>query len=88
MRKLDRYQDYLAELDHQSVEYKPLICSRWGREHEDTSRILQQLARIAARRRGVKAKHELAATRDNVGAALARRAAAILLACTPGADDR
>ena len=88
LRKIDRDRDYLAELDHQGVEYKPLIWSCWGREHEDKSRVLRQLARIAARRRGDEAKHVLAATRDNVGAAFARRSAAMLLACAPGAGDR
>ena len=64
---------------------------RVGWEHKDTTktfRTLRQLARTAARRRGEDHKLGLFHKRDHVGAALARRSAAMLLACVPGPDNR
>jgi len=72
----------LDALEAEGVEYKPLVWSCYGREHPDTTAVLTVLARTAARRRGM-ASHQLLLrqTRARVGAALARRAAAMLRAC-------
>ena len=87
MRKRKRwtYRNHLDALETEGVEYKPMVWSCWGREHPDTSAILTALARRAARRRG-HASHQpiLRQVRAQVGAALARRSAAMLLACLPG----
>ena len=85
---IDRYRDHLEDLRLQGIVYLPLIWSCWGREHEETSKILRQLARSAARRRGDEYAPVLTAMRDSVCAALARRSAAMLLSGMPRYDDR
>ena len=71
-------------LEAEGIEYRPLVWSCWGREHSDTTAVLTMLARQAARRRGLPShKPLLQKTRAQVGAALARRSAAMLRACTP-----
>ena len=87
LRKRNRYGAFLAELEDQGVEYRPLVWSCWGREHADTTAVLTRLARRAARRRGVPTSVLLRRARDSVGAALARRAAAMLLACAVGVNS-
>jgi len=84
VRKRETYAKYLDALEAEGVEYKPLVWSCWGREHPDTTAVLTGLARRAARRRGL-ASHRplLRQVRAQVGAALARRAAAMLRACLP-----
>ena len=83
-RKRAVYARYLDALAAEGVDYQPLTWSCWGREHPDTTAVLTQLARRAARRRGV-ASHAplLRRARAGIGAALARRAAAMLRACLP-----
>ena len=77
---------HLPALEAEGIEYRPLVWSCWGREHPDTTAVLTMLARHAARRRGLPShKPLLQKTRAQVGAALARRSAAMLRACTPGA---
>ena len=83
-RKRRVYAKYLDALEAEGIEYKPLVWSCWGREHPDTTAVLTQLARQAARRRGAADHKELLRrVRAQVGAALARRAAAMLRACLP-----
>ena len=86
-RKLDVYARYLPALEAEGVRYTPMAWSCWGREHADTTAVLAALARRAARRRGA-ASHQplLREARAQVGAAIARRAAAMLRACLPGND--
>ena len=88
VRKRDKYAPYLVALSAEGVEYRPLVWSCWGREHPDATAVLTQLARQAARRRGF-ASHlpTLRRARAQIGAALARRAAAMLRDCLPDADD-
>jgi len=85
LKKRAAYSRHLAALEAEGVEYKPLTWSCWGREHPDTTATLTQLARQAARRKGY-SDHMglLCRTRAQIGAALARRAAAMLRACLPG----
>ena len=84
-RKRDVYARYLPALEAEGVRYTPMAWSCWGREHADTTAVLTALARRAARRRGA-ASHQplLREARAQVGAAIARRAAAMLRACLPG----
>ena len=85
LKKRTTYSRVLGALEAEGVEYTPLIWSCWGREHPDTTAVLIQLARQAARRRGY-ADHLplLGRARAHIGAAIARRAAAMLRACVPG----
>jgi hypothetical protein len=79
------YARYLDALEAEGVEYRPLIWSCWGREHPDTTAVLTQLARQAARRKGMASPAPLLRrVRAQIGAALARRGAAMLRACLPG----
>ena len=84
LRKRKVYGRFLGALEAEGVEYRPMVWSCWGREHADTTAILTRLAQQAARRRGL-ASHAslLRQIRAHVGAALARRAAAMLRACMP-----
>ena len=84
LKKRAVYSRHAAAMRDEGLEYKPLIWSCWGRERPDTTAVLQQLARQVARRKGhSQPKGLLAQTRARVGAALARRAAAMLRACMP-----
>ena len=76
------YNRFLDALAAEGVEYGPLVWSCWGGGHPDTIAALTQLAGQAARRRGfARPAHLLRQLRANVGAALARRVAAMLRAC-------
>ena len=81
-RKINRYAPFSAELATEGIIYRPVIWSCYGREHEETSIVLEQLARRAARRFG-HADHKwfLAKSRVDVGVALARRSAQMVHAC-------
>ena len=84
IRKRKVYARHLGALAAEAVEYRPLVWSCWGREHPDTTAALTRLARQAARRRGLACPAQLLRqVRAQVGAALARRAAAMLRACMP-----
>ena len=86
LRKRQAYSRHLPALEAEGIEDRPLVWSCWGWEHPDTTAVLTMLARQAARRRGLPShKPLLQKTRAQVGAALARRSAAMLRACTPAA---
>ena len=84
LRKRAAYARHLPSMEAEGIQYRPLVWSCWGREHPDTTAVLTALARQAARRRGL-ASHAglLRSTRAQVGAALARRSAAMLRSCLP-----
>lgn len=83
-RKRAAYARHLPALQADGVEYRPLVWSCWGREHPDTTAVLSQLARQAARRRGMASSASLLhRARAQIGAAIARRAAGMLRACLP-----
>ena len=85
VRKRATYARFLPALQAEGVEYRPLVWSCWGREHPDTTAALTQLARQAARRRGLPDhKQLLRKARSQICAAIARRAAGMLQACMPG----
>ena len=88
LRKVDLHRAHFEDLRIQGIDYQPLVWSCWGREHEDTSKILRQLARSNARRRGDECAPVLTAMRHTVCAALARRSAAMVLSCMPRSDSR
>ena len=85
LRKRRVYARHLEALRAEGIEYRPLVWSCWGREHPDTTAILTQLARQAARRQGAPGHGPLLRrARAQIGAAIARRGAAMLRACMPG----
>ena len=87
VRKRSVYAKYLDALAAEGVDYLPLVWCCWGREHPDTTAALTRLARQAARRRGLASPAQLLRqARTQVGAALARRSAAMLRACMPAAS--
>ena len=85
LKKRATYSRHLAALAEEGIEYKPLVWTCRGREHPDTTASLTQLARQAARRKGY-SDHAflLRRVRAHVGAAIARRGAAMLRVCMPG----
>ena len=85
---MHHYRDHLEDLRVHGIIYIPLVWYCWGRDHEDTTKVLRQIARAAARRRGDKYDAVLSTLRDTVCAALARRAAAMLLSCMPLYEHR
>ena len=82
-RKLTKYGRFLQELLETNVVYRPLIWSRYGREHADTTAAITAIARRAARRQGL-ADHRrlLGRFRAAVGVALARCSARMVHACS------
>ena len=87
-RKVRHYADHAGDLLEQGIQYIPIIWSCWGREHEDTTRVLRRIARVVARRRGGSHDVVLTSLRDAIGAILARRAAAMLGSCMPAPEPR
>jgi hypothetical protein len=84
VRKRVVYSRHLPALLAEGIEYRPLVWSCWGREHPDTTAVLTQLARQAARRKGAADFQPLLRrARARIGAAIARRAAGMLRACLP-----
>ena len=83
-RKLDKYADYLGELQTEGIAYMPIVWSCWGRPHEDAAAAVRSMAAAAARRRGDLQPDALQArTNAMVGLQLARRAARMVGACLP-----
>ena len=84
VRKRAAYSRHLDALLAEGIEYRPLVWSCWGREHPETTAVLTQLARQAARRKGAADFVPLLRrARACIGAAIARRAAGMLRACMP-----
>lgn len=86
-KKVRNYGPHLAELTAADVVYKPLVWSAFGREHPETSIVMETLARQAARRCGLR-DHRLLLRRARaaVGAHLARRAVRMARACLNEGD--
>ena len=82
--KVAEYGDQLAELEARNIFYRPLTFSAFGRAHPEATAILTNVAKRAARRRGLP-DHTLLLRRAQVkiGVQLARRAAKQVLACLP-----
>ena len=88
-RKARSYARFEREFDAQGMAYRPITFSCWGREHPDTTVVLESIARRAARRCGISGwRTLLRRLRGDIGAALARRAAAMLRTCflSPAVD--
>ena len=89
-RKKGEYRPFADALKEAGVSYCPLPWSCWGREHADTSAMLESLARRAARRSGeADWRVTLRRFRADVGALLARRASLMWRQCAlSAAGDR
>ena len=81
-RKLNEYADFEEQLREADLAYTPLPWSGWGREHPETTKVLEALRRRAARHRGLADwRAVLRAFRADVGTILARRASAMWRQC-------
>ena len=82
-RKRRDYGPHLEELEmQQQISYRPLIWSTWGREHPETSVILSSMAKMAARRRGLRDFRPLLwKVRAGIGIQLIRRSVRMLRSC-------
>ena len=81
-----KIQSYTAaekeELAAQGIRYLPVVYSAYGREHPETMKLLNGLARWAARKFGVKSGKLLRCrNRARIGIALVSRHAAMIQAC-------
>ena len=81
-RKAREYIPFADALSEAGLAYCPMPWSCWGREHADTSTMIESLARRAARRTG-EADWRVTARRfrADVGALLARRASLMWRQC-------
>ena len=84
-RKRRDYQRYLHELEvEEGVSYRPMVWSAFGRAHPEADAMLESMALLAARRRGLlDHKLILRRVRAGIGVALVRRAVRMVLACVP-----
>ena len=87
-RKLREQAPWQAALKEQEVRYRPIPWSAWGREHADTSVVVEALCRRAARRRALLHWRVVLRTfRGDIAALLARRAASMARACFLSVGD-
>ena len=87
-RKMDEYADDLPALEQQGIQYVPLAWSCYGREHERVSSVMTNVARRAARRKGMlsHARH-LARFRQRIGLVIWRRLARMAMAVAGARED-
>ena len=81
-REYARYTDELKE--NGGIVYKPLVWSAWGRPHIETQVMLESMAKIVARRKGLQ-DYRLVLRRVQcaISVQLARRAVRMLFGCIP-----
>ena len=77
-------QAHLDAMARDGISYVLMVWSAWGREHPETTRVLELIAKRAARRRG-QAEHRqiLRRARARIGRAVVQRAVAMHKACQP-----
>ena len=83
-----RYAPHQSELERGNVQYVPMVWSAFGRPHAETTTIIRQLTKKAARRRGLlnAALLERRAC-AKIGTEIWRRAARMVMQCLPRASD-
>ncbi len=82
--KLARYAPHQDELERANVKYEPMVWSAYGRPHANTLRLIRQLAKRAARRRGLLNAGQIERrARAKIGVEIWRRAARMVSACLP-----
>ena len=80
-RKLDEYELDIPALEQQGIRYVPVVWSTYGRAHTDAARLLENIAKRAARRKGLISHVSiLARFRQRMGTAIWKRAARMALA--------
>ena len=86
--KQARYAPYSDELERSNVKYEPMVWSAYGRPHANTVRIIRQLAKRAARRRGLPSASIVERrTHAKIAVEIWRRAARMVGACLPRKDE-
>ena len=80
-RKRDERREICHELQEQGIHYTPMVMDHFGAIHPTLHQWLTKLARALARRKGFAAAALERQLRARLGAALARRAARMSLAC-------
>jgi hypothetical protein len=86
--KLARYAPYQEELERANVKYEPMVWSAYGRPHANTLRIIQQLAKRAARRRGLQSASQIQRRAcAKITVEIWRRAAIMVAVCLPQGTD-
>ena len=79
---------HLPELRNQGIQYAPMVWSAYGRPHANTVRIIRQLAKRAARRRGLPSASIVERrTHAKIAVEIWRRAARMVGACLPRRDE-
>ena len=87
-RKLDKARGWLAEAASQGIGYEPMICSSFGRWEREADRILDDLARRAARRHGLSSHAGVARrARCALGVEIMKRLVVCVRRCLPTAGD-
>ena len=87
-RKFQVYAPYADALDRQNIVYHPMVWSAFGRPHAATTQVIQNMARLAARRRGLASAHRLQRrTEAAISVEIWRRAAKMVRACWPPTED-
>ena len=81
-RKTAEREGIRTELDEIGVTYTPIIWTNHGRAHPEADRVIQAIAKNAARRRGCTARAMERAIRGRICAAIARRGARMSLAAS------
>ena len=88
LAKEARYAPYAAELERENIKYQPLVWSAFGRPHSQTTLVLNRLAQKGARRQGlVSSEQLLRRAKARIGVEIWRRAARMVMACLPGAEE-
>ncbi len=86
--KLARYAPYQDELERANIKYEPMVWSAYGRPHANTLRIIRQLAKRAARRRGLPSGSQVERRAcAKISLEIWRRAGRMVAACLPRGFD-
>ena len=86
-RKQRRADSFRDELETAGIEYRVLAISCYGRLHPECHRILSSMAKAHGRRKGTEAAVELRKLQTKIAVGIWRRAARMVRACTPEAND-
>jgi hypothetical protein len=84
IRKRKHYERHLPELHAQGIRYVPIVLSSFGRMHPTSYETIQQIARTAAMRQGIRNPEVLLRrTMRHIAVAIWERAAKMVLSCLP-----
>jgi hypothetical protein len=81
VRKKREYAQDIVDLEAQGIQYIPVVWSTYGRADAGAESVLVQVARRAARRKGLVSHHDmLCRFKQRIGVSIWRRAARMVLA--------